>query len=125
MASQRFKANILFLFAVLLVISAKAADMVSTAHVSPENTSIYSPQVCQFSLTSYSGVVTNGYTDGFQVGLSCPQESDVRATVVVFINGEHAASKVVTIKAGKDYSERVDIKVGSMYNDQRYRLVVQ
>lgn len=106
-------------------ISAYAADMPGSAQEPSEGLSAYSPQVCQFSLTSYSGTVRNGYTDTFQVGLSCPQERDVRATVVAYIEGEHAASKVVTVKAGNDYSEGVIINVGSSYNGQRYKLVVQ
>ncbi|MDE6283934.1 MAG: hypothetical protein K2L97_08105 [Muribaculaceae bacterium] len=85
-----------------------------------------SPQVCQFSLTSYSGIINNsGNTGSFQVGLSCPQTEDVRATVVVLINNEHVASKVVSIKAGKDYSNDVYINVGTGYYGERYKLVVQ
>ena len=119
------KAVISFLFAGLAGISAYAADMPGSAQEPSEGLSAYSPQVCQFSLTSYSGTINAASTDPFQVGLSCPQEGDVRATVVVFINGEHVASKVVTVKAGKDYSDSVFINVGHSYNGQRYKLVVQ
>ncbi len=86
----------------------------------------YSPQVCQFSLTKYSGTIGyNGTTDSFQVGLSCPQDEDVRATVVVVIDDDCVASKVVTVKAGKDYSDSVAITVGSSYAGKKYKLIVQ
>lgn len=120
------KAVILFVLTSFLGLSVEASDMSSTYPTSSEISSNYSPEVCQFSLTSYSGTISNtGSTDYFKVGLSCPQEVDVRATVVVFINDEHAASKVVTIKAGNDYSDRVSISVGSSFKGERYRLVVQ
>lgn len=49
----------------------------------------------------------------------------MRATVVVFINGEIVASKVVTVNAGCDYSDGVKIQVGSSYSGQQYKLAVQ
>lgn len=85
----------------------------------------YSPQVCQFSLSSYQGTLSSGgYTDPFTVGLSCPQEKDVYATVVVFVDGEHAASKVVMVPANKTVSASVSIKVPGGAG-KSYRLVVQ
>lgn len=81
-------------------------------------------QVCQFSLTSYSGTIYNGATSSFRVGLSCPQQNDVRATVDVYINGERVASKVVTVKASNEYSEKVYINVGNSYNGLKYKLSV-
>lgn len=119
------KAVILSLLISLLGLSANALEVISLSLTSSEMSSSYSPEVCQFSLTSYSGTITSGSTGTFKVGLSCPQEKDVKATVVVFINGEHAASKVVTIKAGNDYSDSVSILVGKAYNGERYKLVVQ
>lgn len=92
----------------------------------PSNEVSYSPQVCQFSLSKYSGIINSaGNTDSFKVGLSCPQEENVRATVVVFIDNEHVASKVVTIPARNDYSSDVYITVGTEHNGKRYKLVVQ
>lgn len=86
---------------------------------------IQSPQVCQFSLSTYSGTVSSGSTAYFTVGLSCPQEKDVYATVVAFVNQQHVASEVVKVPAGSTRSERVCIVVGASYNGESYRLVVQ
>lgn len=117
---------ILLLLSSILGLPAIASDMVDPSLVASEISSSNSPEVCQFSLTSYTGTISfNGFTGDFKVGLSCPQECDVRATVVVFINGEHVASKVVTVKAGKEYSDSVVILVGDSYRNERYKLVVQ
>ena len=106
--------------------ASSASNSASYTQAPSKSNTTYSPQVCQFSLTSYSGTVDGGgYTGYFQVGLSCPQTEDVRATVVVFIDGEHVASKVITVKAGKDYSDNEIINVGKSYSKQRYNLVVQ
>lgn len=106
--------------------TALASEMMNASFASSELPSYYSPEFCQFSLTSYTGTInSSGNTGDFKVGLSCPQECDVRATVVVFINDEHIASKVVTIKAGKEYSSIVSIFVGDSYRNERYKLVVQ
>ena len=114
------------LFAVVLGFTAMAS-LISGPLSEPSNgNSVFSPEVCQFSLTSYSGTVnSSGNTAQFQVGLSCPQEKDVRATVVVYIDGNLVASKVVTVSAGKDYSEKVTISVGGQYNGKTYNLGVQ
>jgi len=113
-----------FFFAAMLGLTVCVAGEMATAAPSV-SAGTYSPQVCQFSLTKYSGTISGGYTGQFQVGLSCPQEEDVRATVVVFIDDEYVASKVVTVKAGKDYSDSVNISVGSSYDGKKFRLVVQ
>ena len=102
-----------------------ANEMPSPSQTTSEASASDSPLVCQFSLTSYSGTINSGNTNTFQVGLSCPQQSDVRATVVVVIDNELVASKVVTIKAGNDYSDPVYISVGHSYNGQKYQLGVQ
>lgn len=123
---KKMKPLIIVFMAIMLGISAKATEIANTGQISSEASTYNSPQVCQFSLTSYTGTIDKwGDTGYFKVGLTCPQESDVRATVIVFINNEHAASKVVTIKAGKDYSESVKISVGKSFEGQRYKLVVQ
>lgn len=119
------KASIAFTTAILLGLSANASEVPGISMAESEYPSSYSPQVCQFSLTSYSGTIERGNTSNFKVGLSCPQEADVRATVIVFIDDEYVASKVVTVKAGKDYSDIVYISAGSSYNGKRYKLVVQ
>lgn len=85
-----------------------------------------SSQVCQFSLSTYSGKIdSNGCTSYFSVGLSCPQETDVYATVVVLIDGCHAASEVVKVPAGKTRSDNLRINVGRSFVGQAYRLVVE
>lgn len=119
------KAYIIILAAIMLGITAKASEIQSPCQTTSEVSPSDSPQFCQFSLTSYSGTISGGTTGYFKVGLSCPQESDVRATVVVVIGEELVASQVVTIKAGKDYSSSVNITVGNAYNGQKYQLGVQ
>ncbi len=90
------------------------------------NDAYESPQVCQFSLSSYSGTVNNGATtEMFTVGLSCPQKSSVYATVVAFIDNEHVASKVVEVKAGATSSSSVYLNMGTENIGKRYKLVVQ
>lgn len=115
--------SIKYLFVSLFVL---ALSLTGFALTTPcDSYAEYSPQVCQFSLTSYSGTVNNGYTGRFKVNLSCPQESDIYATVVVFINDTHIASEVIKVPAGKTQSSEVNIKVGYEYNGNSYRLVVQ
>lgn len=116
---------IALMFVISMGLTTNASDTIASSKTSSASYTEYSPQVCQFSLTSYTGIIEFGKTGKFQVGLSCPQENDVRATVVVFINGEHIASKVVTIKAGNDYSQGTEINVGTTYNGKNYKLVVQ
>jgi len=84
-----------------------------------------SPQVCQFSLSSYTGTIQNGNTYALTVGLSCPQQSDVYATVVVHIDGKLVASEVVKVPAGNTRSASFQINVGSPYNGKTYELGVQ
>ena len=112
---------LIFLFVTLFSASVYASEISGIS----QSSSLESPQVCQFSLTSYIGTIEYGNTGEFQVGLSCPQENDAKATVVVFIDGEHAASKVITVPAGKDYSNKEKIHVGASFNGQKYKLVVQ
>ncbi len=119
------KIFILLVLSSLLGVTTIASDIVFSTVGSSEVPSYYSPEFCQYSLTSYRGTISSGQTQGFKVGLSCVQEKDVRATVVVLINDEHVASKVVTIKAGKDYSDSVSITVGNSYNGEQYKLIVQ
>lgn len=85
----------------------------------------YSPQVCKFSLSSYSGEIYQRQTQLFTVGLSCPQPGDTYATVVVFINNEAVASEVVMVPANCTRSKEVKITVGSDYNGKAYKLSVE
>ena len=94
--------------------------------VSIASASAVSPQVCQFSLSNYSGKIKNTWTtESFTVGLSCPQQEDVYATVIVVIDGYTIASKVVKVPAGKTSSDSVSINVGQEFVGKSYRLVVQ
>lgn len=111
------------LFAIVALLMLCPIGFASVVEVPTESASSF--LVCQFSLTDYSGTINNGYTGRFKVGLSCPQETDVRASVGVYIDGKIVASKVVTIPAGKDYSESISINVGHEYNGMSYELGVQ
>lgn len=116
----------------LFILASLAALMFSPivfASNSQATTSSYtsgSPQVCQFSLSHYTGTInSNSRTDTFTVGLSCPQETDAYATVIVVIEGELIASEVVKVPAGKTKSTSTSIYVGSSYNGKSYKLGVQ
>lgn len=111
-------------FAALLFVS--PSIFASDTQSESQSAATYSPEVCQFSLSRYSGTIGySGDTDKFTVGLSCPQEKAVHATVAVFIDGEIVASKVVEVQANKTTSGSVYINVGSGYNGKKYQLVVQ
>lgn len=115
------------------IIMMAAAALLMAAPLAAENTpntgmpsaTENSPQVCQFSLSSYSGTINGGVTNPVTVGLSCPQQEDMYATVVVFIDNAHVASDVVKVPAGSTKSASFQIRVGSEYNGKSYRLVVQ
>ena len=111
------------LFAIVALLMLCPIGFASVVEVPSESASSF--LVCQFSLTRYSGTISSGTTDQFKVGLSCPQEKDVRASVGVYIDGKIVASKVVTIPAGEDYSDPISIHVGSDYNGMSYELGVQ
>ena len=117
-----------YLVVVLIFVSSMFGFGINNSKANPSETIsllAYSPQVCQFSLSKYTGTISSGCTQSFTVGLSCPQEADTYATVVVFIDGKHIASDVVKIPAGETRSRSVQINVGSSYDNQTYELVVQ
>lgn len=87
--------------------------------------SAYSPQVCQFSLSHYRGTINSGSTARFTVGLSCPQEEDTYATVVVYIDGKIVASEVVQVPANSTKSAPTTVSVSGSYNGKGYELGVQ
>ena len=111
------------LFAIVALLMLCPIGFASVVEVPSESASSF--LVCQFSLTDYSGKIESGKTGTFKVGLSCPQEKDVRASVGVYIDGKIVASKVVTIPAGEDYSNSISINVGNEYNGMSYELGVQ
>lgn len=119
------KSILLLMLVMAMGLTANASNDKTMSEMPTTSESSYSPQVCQFSLTSYTGTISSGgYTDSFQVGVSCPQDTDARATVVVYIDDQPVASKVVVVPAGRDYSASTSIKV-SGYAGKRYRLLVQ
>ena len=116
--------KLLFILVSLFVIGLTVSASNSTTGTSSQTT--YSPQVCQFSLSSYSGTINySGNTEKFTVGLSCPQESDIYATVGVIIDGDLVATTVVKVKAGETRSTAQTISVGGKYAGKSYRLVVE
>lgn len=121
------KGHLLAISLILLIsIASSASNSESYSQEPTTSNTNYSPQVCKFSLSSYTGKVDNlGRTHDFTVGLSCPQKEDVRATVTVLINNKRIASKIVTVKAGKDSSGREQIYVGDSYKGEEYELVVR
>ena len=111
---------------ILALLSMGAIAYAGQQVIETPSVSSNSPQVCQFSLSSYTGKIDhNGDTNSFKVGLSCPQQNDIYATVVVFINGEYIASKVVKVPAGCTESAVTDINVGRSYEGSQYKLAIQ
>ncbi len=86
-----------------------------------------SPQVCQFSLSRYSGTLSDYYahTNSFVVRLNCAQTEDVCATVFVYVEGECVASKVVCISAGKTSSKETYIDCPDEFIGKKYSLKVE
>ncbi len=111
------------LFAAVFAIStfnAFATNNETTMATQSEN----SWNTCQFSLSHYTGVISENQTDLFYVRLNCPQQADVYATVFVVIDGRRVASEVVKISAGKTESNRAHI-VCTGYNGKNYTLEVE
>ncbi len=86
-----------------------------------------SPQVCQFSLSHYTGTLSfrDAYTDIFFVRLNCAQTEDVCATVFVYVEGECVASQVVCISAGKTSSKVAQIDCPNEFEEKKYTLKVE
>lgn len=118
--------KILFLVTLAIIACSSVVFAGSISREIQPNSTTDSPQVCQFSLSKYTGTITNGgNTELFTVGLSCPVEQESYATVVVFIDNQHVASAVVQVKAGETRSSGTYISVGAEYIGKRYNLVVQ
>ena len=85
-----------------------------------------SPQVCQFSLSHYTGTLSShAHTGRFVVGLNCAQTEDVCATVFVYVEGECVASDVVCISAGKKFSKETYIACPNEFKYKKYSLRVE
>lgn len=114
------------LIAVVLVLSSTVLTASDTQEFQQSSEVSYSPQVCQYSLSRYTGTTdVLGNTEYFTVGLSCPQTEDTYATVVAFFNDEHAGSIVVKVPANKTQSASARIALGSANANKSYKLVVQ
>lgn len=110
---------------VSLAVQTSSADSVSPSSQGSFSEASRSPQVCVFSLTSYSGTINSlGNSGSFKVGLSCAQDVDVNATVTLYIDKEPVSSMVVTIKAGETYSKDEHFKISSSYSGKSYKLDV-
>lgn len=119
------KALLALMLVMAMCLTANASADKALSEMPSTSESSYSPQVCQFSLTSYTGTIDSSeFTGSFQVGVSCPQNTDQRATVVVYIDDQPVASKVVVVPAGKDYSISTRIRARG-YAGKQYRLLVQ
>ena len=114
----------------LVLIALLSVGSIIVASTSNSNIDSYnnyeSPQVCQFSLSKYTGKISSdGYTENITVRISCPQTEDVYATVVVTIDNDLIASQVVKIPANSTQSSSVSINVGRSYSGKSYKLGVQ
>lgn len=115
------KKRILF-YAVCLITAFSASFAAQTSDYTTDSPS-KDFQVCQFSLSRYSGTLSSNGTDEFTVGLSCPQDNVVYATVKVKVDDKVVASKVVKIEAGTTESGTAKISV-SGYSGKPYTLEV-
>lgn len=101
-------------------------NVFATSSDNPTSPQENNPQKCQFSLDRYTGTInSNNDTDDIIVSLSCPQGTEVSATVFVSVDGERIASKVYTIAAGEKKSETSSIRVPAGYNGMKYTLYVE
>lgn len=103
-------------------------NVFATSSDNPTSPQENNPQKCQFSLNRYTGTIFkkgNYVTDDITVSLSCPQGTEVSATVFVSVDGERIASQVYTIAAGKKTSPSSSISVPAEYNDMKYTLYVE
>ncbi len=117
--------KIIVLFVTVFAIStfnAFAINNETTMATQSEN----SWNTCQFSLSSYTGVISDeNKTDTFCVRLNCPQQADVYATVFVVIDGRRVASKVIKISAGETQSSIYYTIECSGYSGKNYTLEVE
>ncbi|MBR6699811.1 MAG: hypothetical protein IKL71_07340 [Bacteroidaceae bacterium] len=100
-------------------------NVFATSSDNPTSPQENNPQKCQFSLDHYTGKISNGHTNDITVSLSCPQDTEVSATVFVSVDGERIASQVYTIEAGKKKSEESVITVPAEYKGMKYTLYVE
>lgn len=113
---------IILLVSVFAMSSFNAFATNNEATTSTQSDSFYT---CQFSLSHYSGKVIGGESTAyFKVLLNCPQEKDVYATVVAYVDGKRVASKVVKIKAGQTESDSTNISFSAYYFEKEYTLEV-
>lgn len=123
--SKFFMKKTVFLAAIAIVSMSPVIYASSSQPAESQSCVSASLPVCQFSLSDYSGTVSNGTTGYFTVNLSCPQNEDIYATVTVYIDNEPVASQVVKVAAGCTRSNSICISVGRSYDDQYYKLSVE
>lgn len=100
-------------------------NVFATSSDNPTSPQENNPQKCQFSLDHYTGKINNGGTNLIIVSLSCPQGTEVSATVFVSVDGERIASQVYTIAAGEKKSDASGIAVPNGYSGMKYTLYVE
>lgn len=100
-------------------------NVFATSSDNPTSPQENNPQKCQFSLDHYTGKINNGRTAVIIVSLSCPQGTEVSATVFVSVDGERIASGVYTIAAGEKKSDASSIAVPDGYHGMKYTLYVE
>lgn len=119
------KLALIISFAIVGFSSCFASNSSVPEPISSNSEACNNPQVCQFSLNHYSGTVGgDGKTDPVIVRLSCPQSSDVYASVGVFINGKLIASDVIKVPANSTHSAAKRIEVPNSVGKE-YELGVQ
>ena len=104
-------------------------NVFATSSDNPTSPQENNPQKCQFSLDHYTGKIFSKpnliTTQNITVSLSCPQGTEVSATVFVSVDGERIASKVYTIAAGEKQSSASKISVPAEYEGMKYTLYVE
>lgn len=103
-------------------------NVFATSSDNPTSPQENNPQKCQFSLDHYTGNINYNKTcttKDITVSLSCPQGTEVSATVFVSVDGERIASQVYTIAAGEKKSPSSTISVPAEYKGMKYTLYVE
>ncbi|MCH5329248.1 MAG: hypothetical protein J1E02_09525 [Coprobacter sp.] len=115
-----------FVFMAIIALLSLSAAIFASNNQNVKSTT-ENPQVCQFSLSRYTGTINGSHTDQITVRLSCPQATDVYATVIVVVGEDEdiIASDIFKIPANKTTSDSKCIYVPSEYNGKTYKLGVQ
>ncbi len=116
------------LFTLMLVVTMCLTATASNTEVTselPSTTEVsYSLQVCQISLSSYTGTIKGSHTNNFCAQLNCPQDKDVSPTIFLYIDNKRVKSLIVTISAGSTSSGWTHFDVDEEYDGKQYELRV-